>query len=291
MKLSQPKQITISELKGSLLFQPKINGIRATWDGSNLVTRNNRVIACVPHIVEEIKKAGLSHYPFDGELYTDKVSFQVLNGLIRRKKTSDAHDSIKFYAFDLAESHVLQEKRLVDLLEATKGLKHTQFVKTIKGGKAEDHYNKFLSDGYEGLIARGNNSLYGDGLYKIKPVFDAEFLCINANAKGIICQTSKGEKFKINKYDSGIKTGEMVTVEYSMLTDAGVPFQGRIKAARYDLPEETKEEKKETTQEKKLDDDWMESFFDALVFILKPVVAVVTMFVVFVFTLFSLLLG
>lgn len=295
MKLAQPKQTKINELSGELLFQPKINGIRATWDGSNLLTRNGRAIICLPHIVEEIKAAGLVHYPFDGELFSDSVTFQKLNGLIRRKNPAEEHKSIKFYVFDLAESHVFQERRLSDLLEATKNLKNIQFVKTVKGGKAEDHYNKFLAEGYEGLIARKVKSLYGEGLYKIKPIFDAEFLCVEANARDIICQTAQGEKFKINKYDSGIKAGEMVTIEYSMLTESGVPFQGRIKAARYDLPEEKKETKKEPkkehTQEKKLDDDWMESFFDALVFILKPVVAVVTMFVVFVFTLFSLLLG
>lgn len=249
MRLSQPEQVKISGLSGPLFFQPKINGIRAFWDGSNLRTRNGRAIECLPHICKEIKRNSLSHIPFDGELYARKIPFDELNGLIRRKKHIEKHLKIKFYVFDLISED--PQNIRIEQIEHLPTMNNIIKVQTIKNGNPARHYRQVLSAKYEGLIARSFNGKYAEQVYKIKPVFDDEFKIIDLYEKGIICETSKGAKFKVKTTKHGLKIGDRATIEYSALSGHGIPFHGRFKSGRYDIPNNDKDLKKEALQENK----------------------------------------
>ena len=291
MNTAQPKQTTASALPaGGMFYQPKINGIRCVWDGTELRTRNGRVITCLDHIKREIIRSGIGHYHLDGELFTDAVSFQKLNGLIRRKNPTEDHKAIRFHVFDLAEPGTPQRERLRILQQITAGMKTVVPVETIKDGNAAEHYRRFLDQGFEGLIAREPEADYGNGLYKIKPIFDSEYRVIKTSACTVTLETTDGKTFKIENSTHELKPGDLATVEYSMLTDAGIPFQGRIKAPRYDLPEEDFTYHSGAVTKK---EDWetFDNIVDALLFVAKIIVIPLVMFVVFCATLLGLLVA
>ena len=232
MKLSQPIQQDIRALSGALLFQPKINGIRAYYDGDTLRTRNGRAITCCQHITDDIKRAGLSHLPLDGELYADNIPFDTLNGMIRRKKPGPDHVKIYYCVFDLIDG-ARQADRLRDL-ETLPDLATVKRVRTEKGD-AGALYRAFLSAGFEGLIARDPGAAYGAGVYKVKPIFDSEFRVVKADSNGAVFKTESGETFRIERYDHGLKPGDLATIEYNRLSENGVPIHGRLKSGRYDI--------------------------------------------------------
>ena len=291
MNTAQPKQTTASALPaGGMFYQPKINGIRALWNGAELVTRNGRAITCLDHIKQEIIRSGIGHYHLDGELFTDKVSFQQLNGLIRRKNPTEDHKTIQFHVFDLVEDRTPQHERLRILQQITAGMKTVVPVETVKNGNAAEHYRRFLDQGFEGLIAREPEADYGNGLYKIKPVFDSEYRVIKTSACTVTLETTDGKTFKIENSTHELKPGDRATVEYSMLTDSGIPFQGRLKAGRYDLPEEDFTYHSEPVTK---EEDWQtfDSVVDALLFVAKILIVPFVLFVVFCATLLGLLVA
>ena len=179
------------------LVQPKINGIRATWhpEKHRLYTRNGREITSMPHIVYELKHNSLNFLPLDGEIYSDEVTFQDLNGLVRRggtkfkkenehmlKRILDAKiQSCYFYVFDFMDPDIKAKKRekiLQKLRESDNIIRVPSFL--VKNeNEAKEYYNIFLSEGFEGIIFRNTKSLYSGGrsegnLYKLKPTFDLE---------------------------------------------------------------------------------------------------------------------
>lgn len=285
MKPAQPVHVKLRELEGSLIFQPKINGIRAYLDDGELKTRNGRVITCIPHILKELKP--LAHWQLDGELYSEEMSFQALNGLVRRKNPAPEHNSIKFHVFDIMNEDN-QDKRLRLAHSLIRNLKHVKPVPTYHEGQADNLYKQFLNDKYEGLIARDPSAYYGTGLYKIKPVFDSEFKVLSIDHNILTLETSEGKTFKLDQYNNDCKPGNSVTVEYSMLTDEGIPFHGRVKSPRYDLPEAKPDftyETEETT------DTGLDNLFTVIGWILKITIGIIVMFFTFCFALLGMLLN
>ena len=246
--LSKPVQTTTTSLLrgGSVFCQPKLNGVRAYWDGNNLLTRNEKPILCVPHIVKELQK--LAHIPFDGELYAHNMPFQDLNGLIRRKRHTREHLKISYFVFDLINEDQ-QYQRIKDINDLPK-LDHVKIAPTIRTDKIEEAYNRALTK-YEGLVCRRTTAHYGKGIYKIKPVFDQEYQITQFYNGGIICTTEAGHKFKTKCNTQGLSTGDSVTIEYSALTAQGFPFHGRFKAQRHDLPKEKKQQQEKQHKQHK----------------------------------------
>jgi ATP-dependent DNA ligase len=153
---------------------PKLDGVRALGrllDGNiQLRSRNNKNHeAPLTHIKNELS-VFLKYLPpnseLDGELYSMKLSFNELSGIIRTKnKIHEKHDLVFFYIFDLIESKQLcWEKRYTLLVEA--------FTKYIEDGNSCQHFTiiqsysaidendmlnfhtKFVNEGYEGIILR-----------------------------------------------------------------------------------------------------------------------------------------
>lgn len=154
---------------------PKLDGVRCLArqmaDGSvNTRSRNNKTHeAPLTHIKEELslflKYLG-PNVELDGELYSMKIGFDELSGIIRTKKRKHSkHDLITYYIFDIIEPKQLPwEKRYRFLVEAFEKYledgnpcKHFTIIQSYNASSEKEmleYHNRFVSEGYEGIIIR-----------------------------------------------------------------------------------------------------------------------------------------
>ncbi len=244
------------------LAQPKLNGIRAIWNPASgeLLTRNGNTIKSADHIVDQIKGWNLDGFALDGELYTNRISFQELNGLCRRQSTSEETMILEYHVFDMAVDGVDLEDRMA----LVNNIGETSHIKKVGFDSPENHdeiralYKTYLGQGYEGIILRKKGSYYSHGrtsdLLKIKPVLDMEAQLIGfAPAKeddsknkdtfgSLILRLSNGVGF----YCGGISDtarqelwdkkplGAMVNFKYGAMSDNGTPVFPRYSYIRWD---------------------------------------------------------
>lgn len=190
-------------LVGPAFVQPKLDGMRLIWTGSELISRNGKPIVGVPHIAAELER-NYKGTPLDGELYADRTAagFDEVCGNIRRTKNIQPDTRIQYHVFDLpiegesftqrwmrAHKTVKQDGflRLVDtrrlddsMIELVKNnLEAIENDPSVRQ-QVEDSLNVFMSQGYEGTMIRMAESEYDFGgrtsdLLKVKKWFDEEF--------------------------------------------------------------------------------------------------------------------
>lgn len=203
------------------------------------------------------------NFYFDGELYTDKVDFEVIVGLVRltEKKLkpgdTDLIDMIEYYIYDFIDmnqkdlSYETRHNYLTTFLsENTKSTSLCKNVETIKVDKLEDvktYHDEFVQAGYEGIMVRDLNGPYeinkrSKYLQKYKELDDDEFEIIGfhegtGDEKGAViwdCKTKEGNSFAARPkgtfesrqklFQDGTKyIGKKLTVKYQGYTVDNVP--------------------------------------------------------------------
>lgn len=166
------------------------------------------------------------NFYFDGELYTDKVDFETISGLIRltekKLKPGDTEliDMIEYHIYDFVDMNqkdLTYETRLnnlnIFLKENTNSSSLCKSVETIKIEKLEDiktYHDKFVQEGYEGIMVRDVSGPYevnkrSKYLQKFKEFMEEEFEIIGfhegtGDEKGAIvwdCKTKDGKSFAV----------------------------------------------------------------------------------------------
>ena len=153
---------------------PKFDGIRCLSRLLNkkvhMRSRNNKPHeAPLTHIKEEISLF-LQYLPpnseLDGELYSMKMGFNELSGVIRTKnKIHEKHDLVSFYIFDIIEPKQLCWEDRYQLLtnayakyvEDGNISNHFQIISSYSANDEKEllkYHDQFVSDGYEGIIIR-----------------------------------------------------------------------------------------------------------------------------------------
>jgi DNA ligase-1 len=126
-------------------------------------------------------------YSLDGELYIPGVSIGELRSVLGRKelnnqKVINIEKNIKYYIFDFFKNNeeIPFEKRLLKLQEAFNNwnsklvqLTDTKIVKSLEDIKKSR--NKFIENGYEGIIVRNKNGIYLHGKKSIDVFRSKEF--------------------------------------------------------------------------------------------------------------------
>jgi DNA ligase 1 len=75
----------------------KLDGVRAYWDGTRLITRGGHPIAAPDWFT-----AGFPTIPLDGELWMGRGTFETLSGTVRRLEPDhDAWRAVRYRVFDL----------------------------------------------------------------------------------------------------------------------------------------------------------------------------------------------
>ncbi len=142
------------------LMSEKLDGIRAYWDGKNLLSRSGKII----HAPKWFKK-NFPSFEVDGELWSKRGDFEFIQSVVMDKKPSKGWKKITYNIFEVPN----QKGKLIKRLEVLKKyLKSHQIhhMKIIKQTVCEDkkHLEKFFeevkSKGGEGVVLRDPKAPY-----------------------------------------------------------------------------------------------------------------------------------
>lgn len=178
------------------IVQPKLDGMRMIYNSTTgkITTRQGKEY----NIVKESGKLyqELQNLPkgliFDGELYTNKLNFEVLGVLRKTKKLSNDDvanlQKIEYHIYDIIDTKITFEERN----KIIQNLNLSQFEKLIyvdtyevnNEDEIKNYHSSFLEKGFEGTMIRNINSLYkpkqrSTDLLKYKDFDDAEFEIID----------------------------------------------------------------------------------------------------------------
>ena len=248
-----------------VLVQPKLDGVRCGLDfdeSGNIILRSStqEVITSVPHINAEIEElcasSNITIPMLDGELYVHGLSFEDIYSITSR--TVNFHDQferVEFHVFDLIEPLYPQYIRIeklgnfMSLVLPDSSIKCVSTRIAFSFEEVWNHYNEYLSEGYEGIIVRNIDAPYikrrSTQIMKFKPKKDDYYTIIGmneevdkyGNPKGrlgsLICLGSTGDTFTVgsgltdqmrNELWGQSLTGWLVHVQYqSTFSGTGTP--------------------------------------------------------------------
>jgi ATP-dependent DNA ligase len=265
----------------------KIDGVRCSmfWNGREIKTSSRggghydystAHITKHPVLIEYFKKH--PDVVLDGELYKHGKSLQQISGAARLEKNAVDCDWLQYYVYDIMIPDTPFKERLKMLIEFAKevhigfnpyhtfkdGALPVQIVPQVKVSGYDniiDLHNKYVEEGWEGVVIRDPNANYEFGarkniMIKIKQYQDSEFLVVDyeLGLRGVedmvfICETPNGNRFKAKPMgDKSVKEeyvenfdekyrGTMATVKYFYYSNGGdiqtgVPLQPCLKAFR-----------------------------------------------------------
>ena len=247
LRLSEYKDQNVS----GWLASEKLDGVRAYWDGENLLSRQGKKLNAPLSFTKNFPKFAL-----DGELYARKLKFEEIQATVMDKLPDEkAWSRLKFHIFDVPEAN----GGLLDRIEVlAKFLKNepNQNLIIIKQIKMRDNaqFLKFTEDiivkGGEGAVVREPNAPYerkrSKNALKFKKFKDAEceVVSINkgngkyANLTGSLTCRALGGKYgeakagTIFKIGSGLSDeqrtnppniGSIITYKFQNLTSYSKP--------------------------------------------------------------------
>lgn len=207
MKPMLAKEYNGQELNFPIWAQPKLDGVRAIWNGKQLLSRSGKQILGVPHIVKYLNTYCPNLY-WDGELYNPKLDFETLVGLVKRTKNIDEASAlqVQYHIFDIPIDCVPFNQRCAAIKDYWNTIL-PPFIKIVSTRKLskmpkDDNLNLY-GDKYEGTMLRCQSNLYvgkrSSTLLKVKNFKDAEFLIIDTRPLLTF------EKIKLTKREPGAK--------------------------------------------------------------------------------------
>lgn len=197
MLAKDSNQCAPSVLNGKLFNSKKLDGVRCMMqyrDGKvHAISRGGKEYDIPTTKLREKLESFFVKNPsmiLDGELYHHGYHLQILSGIARLKTWEDRCNILEYHIYDIADSSL----KFKDRLEILKKLKKE--FQDIEGIEVLDHiesnsfreinelHNKWVSEGYEGLVARKPNSVYGFGkrgpdMLKVKEYFEEEFKIVD----------------------------------------------------------------------------------------------------------------
>jgi len=229
----------------------KLDGLRAYWDGSRLISRLGNVFHAPDWFV-----AGLPKHPLDGELFLARKSFQRTTAIVRRQDKSDHWKQIKFLIFDAPGHGGVFEERL-EVLNALPALAYAAAHPHVRC-KSLAHLKEELARvealGGEGVMLRQPQSKCAPGrsatLLKVKSFKDDEAIVIAHQAgtgrhKGrlgaLMVRLASGKEFAIGtgfsdkERENPPEIGATVLFRYQELSDGGVPRFPSFSGAREEI--------------------------------------------------------
>ena len=112
----------------------KYDGVRAIWDGKQLVSRDGNIYHAPSWFTQKLPKQKL-----DGELWIARQSFELVVSTVRDKVPDDiAWKQIKFMVFDMPELPTSFDKRLLEMEKTIESL-NIPWVKMVKQWKVASH--------------------------------------------------------------------------------------------------------------------------------------------------------
>lgn len=217
----------------------KLDGVRARWDGKQLISRGGIVFIAPAWFMQ-----GFPDQSLDGELWMGRGHYQDVVSVVRKQSPDDGWQAVKFMVFDLpAHGGTFTER-----VEAMRQLATTPHLQVIEQFRVDsnkalmDKLDKLVGQGGEGLVLHRQNALYhsgrSDDLLKLKPFEDAEAIVIgykpgkgkNTGLMGAIkVRIDNGKEFYIGsgftqqQRKNPPALGSLVTYRYQGFTQSGIP--------------------------------------------------------------------
>jgi ATP-dependent DNA ligase len=270
----------IDKLSFPCYSQPKLDGVRCltAYVGDKIIkyTRDQNLWLGYD-MFNEVLMPIFNKYPhlvLDGELYIHGKPLQEIVGVARN---ATKKFQLEYHVYDIIVQDTPFCERVAIMNEIFKLMSNNSYtcdnttrqliyqvptilVKNIKG--LNNHFAKYISDGYEGQMIRMSNTIYetsknreirSKNLLKRKQTFDAEFEFIGVTqgvkgrAKGTfigIFKTDKNKTFNATPKDMSMNDmiqlynqvsqfksdyiGKFATIEYEDLSKAGKPLRPKF---------------------------------------------------------------
>ncbi len=227
------------------IIQYKYDGHRCLITNDNGVlkaySRNGKVINTIPEILNGMDiPNGIT---LDGELYHHGTKLQTISSWIKRRQENTQCLSFVCYDSIMDEEYRDRLSFIKSLRLGSRALIAPDFAYS---GGIKAALNDAIEKGYEGLIIRPDTGLpYEDdkrskGLIKLKRFFDDEFtvtdISISKDGWAILhCRAQNGNSFTASApgtmqeryhiyFNRNKFIGQIVRIEYAMLTADGIPF-------------------------------------------------------------------
>jgi DNA ligase-1 len=244
------------DLTFPIYVQPKIDGLRAIYQKEN-TTWNlySRLGNAFPHLTLILNELKSTNMILDGELFSFELTFQEINGLVRKKTLNETDifnlNKIKYYVYDTVsdDPFTVRLEILITLFKKNsfKNLVLCPTEVCLKDSDIVPFHNKYVSEKFEGIILRNASGKYEEkvrskNLQKYKTFLDSEYTITGftegeGSEKGAIiwiCSTGSGQSFNVRPagsipirkklFKQGNKyIGKLLTVKYFELTDEGIP--------------------------------------------------------------------
>jgi DNA ligase 1 len=225
------------------LVSEKLDGIRAVWDGKQLVSRQGHPIHAPAWFTKQFPAQAL-----DGELWIARGQFELLSATVRQTVPEDAAwQKVTYYVFELpnAEGSFADRARRLEQLARKV---NSPYLKAIKQFHVQDEQSlkrtldNVVARHGEGLMLHRADAPYLTGrnhaLLKLKPQLDAEATVIAyVPGKGkyvgkmgaLLVEMPDGLQFKLGTGFSDAERanpppiGSQVTYTYRDITKKGKP--------------------------------------------------------------------
>lgn len=239
--------------KGKVNFpvyvQPKLNGMRMLFDGTNGWSRGNKEV--IPEVIQHLT-FDTGGYILDGELMLpNNVLLQESMKAIKKYRPELSLDLI-YHVYDIVDDTLSYAERADIIWKlSVKFPPNVKMVNTLAATdetQVVDFHNAFTHDGYEGTMIRNPDMVYEIGkrsysLLKLKDFVDAEYRIVNVvdgdgsdvglaifeletpsgaifNCRPEGTQENRAELFKNRKK----LIGKYLTVRYQELSKDGIPI-------------------------------------------------------------------
>lgn len=255
-----------------IIVQPKLDGNRCMIKVENgtatMWTRKGDLMPVqLSHIIGDVEGLVLNgiidikgNFILDGELFSNEISFNTLNGLIKRVKASleeiEKRKFIKFHIYDvmLNDGYEVRSK-IVKEFETENIVVVPSFKIRANEEVIQEHLERFLNDGHEGLMIRqlgmGYDNKRSWQLLKVKVFEDEEFELIGFDEdvrKGFVgafaLKDKKGNIFRAGASGQSVEErtemlnnpkkyiGKMATICFFGRSEYGIPRFPKFKSIR-----------------------------------------------------------
>lgn len=230
----------------------KLDGVRAYWDGKQLISRGGTIIAAPDWFTE-----GFPAQPLDGELWFARQQFETILSIVSKQQPVNSEwQQLRYYIFELPGATGTFTER-VDAMQALVQQQNSPYLQAVKQFRVADRTELFAllqqleQAGAEGLMLHYQDALYSTGrssnLLKLKSYQDTEATVIGYRpGKGkyqgmvgaLIVRTPEGLEFAIGSglTDALRQTppaiGTEITYRYNGYTSNGIPRFARFLRVR-----------------------------------------------------------
>lgn len=230
----------------------KLDGVRAYWNGKQLISRNGNVYPAPQWFIADFPAIAL-----DGELWLAREQFEKTLSIVSQQQADDTlWQQMTYYVFELPKGAGTFSQRIKQLerIIADQNSPYLKIVPQFRLANREALYKKLhdtVKEGGEGLMLHHQDALYSTGrngdLLKLKPYQDAEAQIVDyrlgkgkyqGQVRSLVVETEQGKRFAIA---SGLNDalrqnppaiGTLITFQYNGFTKNGIPRFARFLRVR-----------------------------------------------------------